>query len=862
MTPERWQVVKEVFDAALHCEEGRRAAFLEQACAADRSLLADVDALLGSDAQAADFLEAPLSLRASTLPGEEPRAARVGTTVDAYRILALLGRGGMSDVYLAEDTSLGRNVAIKFVAPALMNDATSRARFVREARMAAVLDHPNICTIYGVGEIEGTPYISMQYVSGETLQHVLTHGALSEQPLLAIAAQMADALRAAHAAGIVHRDIKPANIMVTPAGQAKVLDFGISRLLNSGNEAGAPTLTGHGALFGTPSYMAPEQARGEPVDARSDIFSFGTVLYEMATGQVPFERRSTAETMYAVINEPHPPAQSVNPLIPAALADILDRALAKDAAHRYQSFDEVLLALGHVSVTAPLVPAPEAPSGSSGARRRHSWVHWRGLGALVLAVMTVVLLVAAFNGWRPLTGDAVAIDSIAVLPFTHDSRPAELEVLAEGIGESVTGRLSQLPQLRVMARSTMATYRGSTVDPRDVGRALQVAGVVTGQVVQEADRMVVRLELVNVQDGSRLWGGEYSRPRAELFALPSDLAQAVSRELHVRLTGDQQYSLARTHTTNAVAYRHYLEGRYFWNKRTAEAVTRSIGHFQSAIDADPTFALAHAGLADAYLILRAYGVRSPEQTLPQAEAAAKQALKLDERLAEAHTSLGQLRTQRFEWQAADAAFTRAIALNPNYATAHHWQAMYLANVGRLDEAMTAIRRAQALDPLSLIVNTEVGRLLYFARQYDAAIAQYRKVLDMDPTFALAHLHLGTALVETGAYAKAIDEFRKAGATGGAMPRVGLVRAYALAGRREEAIAESRQLASDLKKGFAPPYAMAVMSLSLGDEDQALEWLERGFTSGGAWFLTVNPTFDRVHSHPRFQALLRRAGLPP
>ena len=875
MTPERWQLVKHVFEAAVRRDDGKRSAYLDEACAGDPSLRAEVEAMLGSDGPASTFMETPVAEFASELIAGKPEASRVGSWIGRYRLLSALGAGGMGEVYLAEDSSLARKVALKVLAPALAAIPASRARFVREARLASALEHTNICTVYEVGEAQGAPFISMQYIEGDTLHHRVSGCPLSVEYLLPIALQVADALSVAHARGIVHRDIKSSNVMVTPSGQVKVVDFGISKLLDQASGVELAAVTKSGALFGTPSCMSPEQARGERVDHRSDIFSFGTLLYEMATGQVPFCRRSIAETMNAVINDPHPCVREINARIPSRLVNIIDRALAKDPAERYQSIDDLRSELRAVAQELSLAGSGGAESAESPAilpgpfsfrkglgrsqRRKSAPTVWRAAFVFALAVMLLALIGPRVG--RLITRPA-PISSIAVFPFVHRVASADLEYLAEGIGESVTDRLSQLPQLRVMARSTMVSYQGRNVDPRAAGRELGVEAVVTGQLVQEHDRIVARLELVDVKDGSRLWGGEYSRRPSELFALPGDLALAVSRELHVRVTGQQERTLRRDYTRNADAYQQYLRGLYFWNKRTADAVTRSIDFFKSAIDIDPTFALAYSGLADAHLILRGYGMRSSEQSIPQARAAAEHALKLDESIAEAHTSLGQVRTHSLDWAGAEAAFQRAIELNPNYATAHHWQAMYLANVGRLSEAMVAMRRAQALDPLSLIINTEIGRLLYFSRQYDAAIAQYSRTLELDPNFALAHLHLGSVLVEKGSYAEAIAEFQKASPAGGPMPAVGVIRAYARAGRHREAVDAARQLLRDLKTGFMPPYAMAVVHASIGDHEQAIGWLERGVREGGAWFLTVTPHFDVLRSDPRFQAVVRRAGLTP
>jgi eukaryotic-like serine/threonine-protein kinase len=934
MTPERWQRIKDVFTLAAEHEPGQRSGFLDEACANDCEMRLYIESLLAHDDSRPGLLEpefagkcladerdrvvqdafrddeqlgqglghllersgqgsagipaAGLSLGSEggrlthgelVGPGNgEPQGRASAPTSSAqigpYRILSRLGAGGMGEVYLAEDNRLGRKVALKVLAPPFINNAVCHARFLREAQLASALDHPNICTIYEVGAADGVSFISMQYVEGDTLQHVVSRHALSLETLLSIALQVAEGLGAAHARGIVHRDIKSSNIMLTPRGQIKVLDFGIAKLLERfADVPPASNLTRSGMIFGTPSYLSPEQARGERADHRSDIFSFGTVLYEMATGQVPFNRRSAAETMNAVINQPHDPVSEINDQIPSALVNIIDRALAKDPSKRYQSIDDMRVELRQIAQRIGLVGTNVAEAGLDspilhGAalhggrvrrffrlkRMRRSW------GAVGLAA-ALALVGASATAWLSNTGKS--INSIAVLPFGYEGTATDLDYLADGIGEGVTGRLSQLSQLRVIARSTMFTYGGRKVDPRVVGRELGVQAVLTGQVLRRDDTVIVRLELVDVKDGSRLWGEEYSRPRSELFAVPGDLARAVSRELGVRLRGEDERRLTRDYTRSADAYHLYLKGRFFWNRRTSDAYAKAIEYFTSAIDHDRTFALAYSGLADTYLMQRGYGMRSPEQTVPQAAAAAEQALRIDDTITEAHTSLAQVRAVRQDWVGAEAEFKRAIELNGNYATAHHWYAIYLAQVGRLDEALAAIRRAQGLDPLSLVINTEVGRVYYFARRYDDAIAQYSRTLEMDQNFALAHLHLGMALVQKGLNTEAIAEFRKAAPLGGPMPAVGVIRAHALAGRRREANDLFQQLLGRMEHGFAPPYAMALAYTSLGDHERAISWLEKGTgDAGGGWFLKVNPPWDVLRSNPRFQAVVRRAGLTP
>jgi serine/threonine-protein kinase len=878
MTPERWQIVKRVFECVVQQQPGERTAYLDRSCAGDPLLRADVEAMLASDKCAGTFIETlSVDLVPELVAGTRaitPRPTQIG----AYRVLSLVGTGGMGEVYLAEDSRLGRKVALKVLTPEFGTNGASQRRFVREAQLASALDHPNICTIYEVGAADGLLFISMQYVEGDTLQHVLSGGALSVQRLLSIALQVADALGAAHAHAIVHRDIKPSNIMLTPRGQAKVLDFGIAKsLAPTAGSVGGSHLTRTGGVFGTPCYLSPEQARGQSVDHRSDIFSFGVVLYEMATGRPPFSEESAAETMNAVINEPHPPLSGSQPQIPSALVTIVNRALTKDRAQRYQSMGEIGAELRYVAQAIGLVRSQDAETALDTSFLRSSTVDEskarrtlprkslpRSSGAVGLALCAMVLVAAITAGVLGLRDAADSIRSVAVLPFAHEGSPAELEYLADGIGESVTARLSQLPRLRVMARSTMSTYKNRSVDPRAVGRELKVEAVLTGQVIQEGETVIIRIELVDVAAGERIWGEQYRRPVSQVFALPADLAAAVSEEMRPRLTGEPKSRVTKYHTQNADAYRHYIKGRYFLNKRTDEGSRTAIGYFMQAVEKDPVYALAYAGLADAYLVRRGYGFSPPDETIPRARAAAEQALRLDESLAEAHTSLAWIKTLSFQWSDADATYKRAIELNPNYATMYHWYALHQATVGRLDDALATIRRAQELDPLSLIINTELGRILYFMRRYDEAIAQYRKTLEMDPAFAPAHLHLGAIYEQKGMYADALGEYQKALALGLqqlATARIG--RVYARSGRRREAEAVLMRLSELSKDHFVPYNALFSLCASLGRDDEALVWLEKVFLTGAApWFLKVDPDYDSVRSNPKFRELLRQSGLEP
>jgi TolB-like protein/tetratricopeptide (TPR) repeat protein/predicted Ser/Thr protein kinase len=868
MDPARWQIVKDVFHAALLQDATERTAYLQRVVADDASLRAEIAAMIAAEEKGGTSIESRIAEVASELLEDDPARSPAGSQVGNHRILSALGAGGMGEVYLAEDTRLGRKVALKVLASHLPADVQSTARLRREARVASALDHPNICTIYEVGAAAGRSFISMQYVEGDTVQRLLEEGPLKVDRLLSVALQVAEAMRAAHAHGIIHRDIKPSNIMVTSRGEVKVLDFGVAKLLGPDSSGLEPELTSSGTMVGTPAYLSPEQAGGVPVDRRSDIFSLGIVLYEMATGRVPFTGSSATDVMHAIIHEPHPTVRVADAEIPAGLATVIDRALRKAPAERYQSAEEMIAALravtesidasaDHIAHDAQVDAL--ARSSSRVAKAIPAWLRrserpaWRvGLGVGLIALIGVI---AGIVG-RPVR--STAIDSVAVLPFTHAG--GDLEHLGDGLAESITGQLSQLSQLRVIARSTMFSYKGRNLDPGTIGRELGVRTVLTGQLVQQGDVLVVRLELVDVQDGSRIWGDQYSRPFSQIFALPGELAVDVSRRLRPRLGSEEKQLLTRNYTQDPQAYQLYVRGRYFFNKVTVEGAERAIGYFQQAIERDPTYALAYAGLADSYLMLRGYGIRPVEETVPKARAAALRAVQLDPDVAETYVTLGLLKMRTRAWADAAADYRRAIELNPNSARGHHLYAMQLVGLGRYSDAFEQLRRALDLDPLSLPINTDAGRIFYFTRRYDDAIASYRKTLEIDENFAMVHLHLGEAYEMKQMYAEAIAEYRKAQSLGGRIPAARIGRAYALWGKTAQAREILDEFEETSKTGFVPYFGMTVLYAGMGQNEKALAWLERQLEAGvGDLFLKVDPVYDSLRSEPKFRLLQQRAG---
>ncbi len=760
-----------------------------------------------------------------------------GMRLGPYQILAPLGQGGMGEVYRAKDLRLDRDVAVKVVPEPLAQDPDRLARFEREAKTVAALAHPNILVLYDVGRAQGIPFAVTELLEGVTLRCRLATAAFPWREALAIAAAVADGLATAHAKGIIHRDIKPENLFLTADGRVKILDFGLARLeiqAWSELETGicTPGRTDPGTVVGTIGYMSPEQLRGLPADARSDVFGLGCVLYELVAGARPFQGRTAAETAAAILHDEPPALASLGADVPPEVERAIRHCLAKDPGQRVASARDLAFALGsllsgsHVSASPPSTtlyhPKP--------ARRPRE-----------------------------------AIPSLAVLPLTNTNVDPDIEYLSDGITESIINLLSQLPGLRVMARSTAFRYKGRDADPQEVGRALKVRAVLTGRLFQRGDRLVIKMELVDVRDGSQLWGEHYDRKLSDVLVVEKAIAQEIAEKLCLRLTRGQKRRVGQARTENAEAYQCYLKGRYHWSKRTAEGLKKSIKLFEQAIDIDPTYALAYAGVADAYLNLGGWGHLPFREAYPRAKAAATQALAIDENLAEAHVSLAMVQKEYdWDWRAAGREYERALGLNPNYAVAHQWFGEYLAAVGRHPEAIAAFQRAIELDPLSLITHATLGRHgYYFARQYDQAIAQLQKTVDMDDSFWVARLWLGWTYASIGRLPEALAELQAARRLDNNLEIVAaLGYTHGRAGRRVEAQLLLDELQQLSRTRHVSPMLAALIATGMGEIDQALGWLEQAYAERAQMLseLGAEPVFDPLRGDPRFADLLRRVGL--
>ncbi len=890
MDSDRWQKIKSVFDAALDLDPNKRAVHVAEACSGDPDLHAEVCRLMDAFDKADGFIEESAANEVASLimRSKEPLAA--GRRFAHYEIIRQIGAGGMGEVYLATDEKLGRRVAIKILNDEFSSHESNIQRFLQEAKAASSLNHPNILVIHEISLSDEVNYIVSEYVEGKTLREVVRDSNLKPSEILDIAIQISGALAAAHSANIVHRDIKPENVVIRPDGYVKILDFGLAKLLESKpafavSEADSAKQyhTAQGIIMGTVNYMSPEQAKGEKIDQRTDIFSLGAVIYELVTGKTPFQGNSMSESFANLINKEPQPLSQYTANVPEELQRIVSKTLRKSRKERYQTvqdlqtdlkalredldFDERLERSNFPDdkqKTALLHANTVDGADDTGERAAHSTRQiklGRSFTAAVLGLLVLSIIgFGYYFFWAKKTvSTSDGKKSLAVLPFINASQDPNAEYLSDGITESVINNLSQLSGLRVMSRNSAFRFKNNQTDAKSIASQLGVETLVTGDIRQLGDKLVINVRLIDGTDDSQIWGNQYVKSSADLIAAQNEIAQAVASNLRLRLTSSEQQQLAKRPTENPEALQLYQRGRFHVFKLTPPEILKGISYFQQAIQIDPNYARAYVGLSEAYRSLTLSAEMSPSEMLPKSLAAAQKAVELDDSFSEAHTSLGATLFWQWNWSEAENQYKRALELNPNSSDAHIFYAHLLSNTGRHEEALSEAKRARELEPLFPFLRALEAQFLVHAGRPDEALSRLQEAFELAPGFWMPHVFASSAYIAKGMYAEGISEARKAQELSPMQTSSVSFEGYALAksGRREEAQALANELIRRSSERFVSGSHIAMIYAGLGENDKALEWLEKGYQQRDPkmTFLKVDLKWDDLRSEPRYIELM-------
>jgi serine/threonine protein kinase/Flp pilus assembly protein TadD len=836
---DHWPQLEQLYHAALERDTTQRAQFIAEACGGDAELRSELESLLAQDLTASNLLDNPawqgagsLLVNASgTAPEQQQPTLPAGTIISRYETLEQLGAGGMGVVYKAKDLRLHRMVALKFLTEPQNKQPEALKRFEREARAASALNHPNICTVYDIGEYQNHPFLVLELLEGQTLQSRIQRGPLNIDEILDGGIQIADCLDSAHQKGILHRDIKPANIFITARGQFKVLDFGVAKLHSAEDHrklSPALTATDSGCILGTAAYMSPEQARGEELDARTDLFSLGAVLYEMATGRPAFSGNTLAMVFGAILHSDPEPVHELVPHLPARVSEIVSRALEKNRQLRYPNALAILTDLKNLKQDL-----------QSSRNQR---------------------------GEAPIPLYPRFTDSIAVLPFENASGEVSVDYLSEGVAEDIINKLSKLAALRVIARGTAFQYKRAGLDPVQAGRELGVRVVVTGRLSERAGQLVIGAELIDCTEGSQLWGEKYERSLRDVFAVEAEIVQEITNKLRIGFSCAEKEHLVQRPVDNIEAYKLFLKAMYHANRWTPEGIQKGVQFLRQALEADPADPRSYAGLGYVYALRGFFGMTSPREAFPKAKSAALKALEIEENNVSAHLLLANVAMCfDWDWNEAEKRVQTALGLAPNYANCHWAFGTWLRTMGRGEDAIAEMKQAAILDPLSAPISFGLANAYYWARQLDAALKAYKDTIELDPAFVPAYHLLACLYAQKDAYQDALAQLERSLLHHPFDDRDRIARAMvcALSGRVEEA----RRALAELDQGNAPRYVIApgfaTVHAALGEHEKALNLLEESYQErvSSLMFIPNHPSFEGLYGHPRFKDLLRRIGLP-